>query len=111
MGICQAPSLLAPGQPWDPPRRRALTRDIGLGSEHERGSEVAGRSVTRSQRLQPPAPLEESENRGGIVPRVAHDPALREWRDEDGRHARSRPPAIDTGLAHVVPPAPLPARA
>src|SRR5207247_2772108 len=73
--------------------------------EVERFEERLRPAVALGQGLEPEAPFDELQDRRVVVLAVGDNAALRVRRDDERRHARAEPEAIDHGRRHVVEPA------
>src|SRR5436853_906669 len=73
--------------------------------EVERFEERLRPAVALGQGLEPEAPLDEFQDRRMVVLAVGDHAALRVRRDDQRRHTRAEPEAIDHGRRHVVEPA------
>src|SRR5215471_17868584 len=82
-----------------PSRTSSVLRCLEL----ERVEHPVGPRVGLSERRQPVAQLDQLEDRGRVVRRAVDKALLGEGRDDDGRHARARAPAVALGWRHMVP--------
>src|SRR6266545_529175 len=89
-------------------RSTACRRHTAAGSsrdlaEIEGVGEPSGRGIASPQRRQSPALLDQLEDRGAVVLRMIDKALLGVGRDDQGRHARARPPAVARGRGDVIP--------